>query len=222
MLVVVAIRMGEWHQFASPRRWPKSDAAVFACAFVLTVITELPVAVGVTGAGLGVAGEAIVRDHGPRRRGRSLRRTRPGKPRQVERFPQASWCSGFWRVLFFWRGGQIETSLRRAGQLPDVLILRMRDVTAMDATGIDALEDLFEKLRKHGKNLILCGPTPAIFLHSRDPDSGQDRHGQCLWRHGCNIGARAAVVGSQEREGLKNWSGRGDLNSRPLAPKQAR
>jgi SulP family sulfate permease len=42
--------------------------------------------------------------------------------------------------------------------LPDVLILRMRDVLAMDATGLDALEDLFEKLRKHGKQLILCGP----------------------------------------------------------------
>src|SRR5689334_21128721 len=48
VLVVVAIRMGEWHQFVRLRRWPRSDAAIFICAFVLTVITELPVAVGVS------------------------------------------------------------------------------------------------------------------------------------------------------------------------------
>jgi SulP family sulfate permease len=42
--------------------------------------------------------------------------------------------------------------------LPEVLILRMRDALAVDATGIDALEDLLEKLSKHKKHLILCGP----------------------------------------------------------------
>jgi SulP family sulfate permease len=34
----------------------------------------------------------------------------------------------------------------------------MRDVLALDATGLDALEDLMEKLRKHQKELVLCGP----------------------------------------------------------------
>jgi len=39
-----------------------------------------------------------------------------------------------------------------------VLILRMRDVLALDATGLDALEDLLEKLRLKKKELIICGP----------------------------------------------------------------
>jgi SulP family sulfate permease len=34
----------------------------------------------------------------------------------------------------------------------------MRDVLALDATGLDALEDLLEKLRIKRKDLILCGP----------------------------------------------------------------
>jgi sulfate permease, SulP family len=34
----------------------------------------------------------------------------------------------------------------------------MRDALALDATGIDALEDLLEKLRLKKKDLILCGP----------------------------------------------------------------
>jgi SulP family sulfate permease len=53
---------------------------------------------------------------------------------------------------------KLETALQRAGQEPEVLVLRMREVLAMDATGLNALEDLYEKLRAHGKFLILCGP----------------------------------------------------------------
>jgi len=52
----------------------------------------------------------------------------------------------------------LESALRDAGQLPEVLILRMRDVLALDATGLDALEDLYEKLHIKKKSLILCGP----------------------------------------------------------------
>src|SRR5438270_30465 len=68
--------------------------------------------------------------------------------------------------FFFGAADKLETSLRRAGQLPDVLILRMRDVLALDATGLDALEDLLEKLRIKKKDLILCGPhsQPMIAL----------------------------------------------------------
>ncbi|MGH7950924.1 MAG: SulP family inorganic anion transporter, partial [Limisphaerales bacterium] len=46
VLVVVSLRMGEWHQFRRLTRWPKSDAAVFLCAFTLTVCIDLPTAVG--------------------------------------------------------------------------------------------------------------------------------------------------------------------------------
>src|SRR5205085_10678960 len=46
VLVVVALRRGEWHQFARLGHWPLSDVTVFLCAFVLTVVVDLPVAVG--------------------------------------------------------------------------------------------------------------------------------------------------------------------------------
>ena len=46
VLVVVSLRMGEWHQFVRLNRWPKSDVMVFLCAFFLTVILDLPTAVG--------------------------------------------------------------------------------------------------------------------------------------------------------------------------------
>jgi sulfate permease, SulP family len=46
-----------------------------------------------------------------------------------------------------------------------VLILRMRKVLAVDATGLNALEDLHERLRAHGKHIILSGPhTQPLFM----------------------------------------------------------
>jgi sulfate permease, SulP family len=61
-------------------------------------------------------------------------------------------------AFFFGAVDKLETALQRAGQEPEVLVLRMREVLAMDATGLNALEDLYEKLTAHGKYLILCGP----------------------------------------------------------------
>jgi SulP family sulfate permease len=60
--------------------------------------------------------------------------------------------------FFFGAADKLESALRRLKQEPDVLILRMRKVLAMDATGLNALEDLFERLRKNDKHLLLCGP----------------------------------------------------------------
>jgi len=47
-----------------------------------------------------------------------------------------------------------------------IVILRLRNMTAIDATGLHALEQLNERLRKSGRVLILCGARqqPAAFL----------------------------------------------------------
>lgn len=50
---------------------------------------------------------------------------------------------------------KLDDELKRARQEPDVLILRVRKVLAMDATGLQALEDLHAKLRAKNKHLIL-------------------------------------------------------------------
>ena len=159
VLVVVALRMGEWHQLKRLKKWPRSDAAVFICAFGLTVMVDLPVAVG---ASLILASALLVR--------------RLAETANVEADPEVTQgnASGqqvagrvippgvmvfrIFGAFFFGAADKLETSLRRTGDLPEVLILRMRDVLALDATGLDALEDLLEKLHKHKKSLILCGP----------------------------------------------------------------
>jgi SulP family sulfate permease len=159
VLVVVSLRMGEWHQFRRLKRWPKSDAAVFLCAFTLTVCIDLPTAVG---ASLILASALLVRQLS------ELTHIHPeeevpegGNNRQTiegRQIPDGVMAFRVFGAFFFGAADKLETSLRRAGQLPDVLILRMRDVLALDATGLDALEDLLEKLRIKKKDLILCAP----------------------------------------------------------------
>lgn len=61
-------------------------------------------------------------------------------------------------AFFFGATDKLESALAREKQVPDVLILRMRKVVAMDATGLNALEDLYERLRRKRKHLVLCAP----------------------------------------------------------------
>ena len=58
----------------------------------------------------------------------------------------------------FGAADKLETALKRASRHPEVLILGMRQVLAIDATGLNALEDVFEKLALKKKHLILSGP----------------------------------------------------------------
>jgi sulfate permease, SulP family len=41
--------------------------------------------------------------------------------------------------------------------LPEIVLLRLRNMTALDATGLRAIEELAEAMHKSGRCLILCG-----------------------------------------------------------------
>jgi len=159
VLVVVSLRMGEWHQFVRLNRWPKSDVMIFLCAFTLTVALDLPTAVGaslILASALMVkrlAETAYVEPDAEVTQGDS-----PGQQTAGKCIPPGVVVFRVFGALFFGAADKLETSLRDAGQLPEVLILRMRDVLALDATGLEALEDLLGKLRRDRKGLILCGP----------------------------------------------------------------
>ena len=159
VLVVVSLRMGEWSQFVRLNRWPKSDVMIFLCAFTLTVALDLPTAVGaslILASALMVkrlAETAQVEPDAEVTQGNS-----PGQQTAGKNIPPGVVVFRVFCAFFFGAADKLETSLRDAGQLPEVLILRMRDVLALDATGLEALADLLAKLRRDRKELILCGP----------------------------------------------------------------
>jgi SulP family sulfate permease len=54
--------------------------------------------------------------------------------------------------------------------LPDIIILRLRNMTAIDATGLRALEELADTLHQSGRHLVLCGARhqPAALIARAD------------------------------------------------------
>ena len=159
VLVVVAYNMGEWHQFVRLSKWPKSDAAVFLTAFGLTVAVDLTVAVEV---GMVLAAILFIKRISETTQITSVdeRTETEGAQHSLvgKHVPDGVLVFRLFGAFFFGAADKLETALKRAGQEPEVLILRMRKVLAMDATGLNALEDLHGKLRARGKRLILSGP----------------------------------------------------------------
>ena len=165
VLVVVAYNMGEWHHFKRLTQWPRSDTAVFLVAFGLTVLVDLTVAVEV---GMVLAAVLFIKrisettqilavDESTDTEG--AHHSLVGKE-----VPEGVLIFRVFGAFFFGAADKLETALKRAQQEPEVLILRMRKVLAMDATGLNALENLYEKLHKRKKHLVLSGPHTQPYM----------------------------------------------------------
>jgi sulfate permease, SulP family len=53
--------------------------------------------------------------------------------------------------------------------LPPIVILRLRGMSAIDATGLGAIEELASRLKASGRHLLLCGAKeqPAHMIHQK-------------------------------------------------------
>jgi SulP family sulfate permease len=165
VLVNVALNMGEWHNFGRLLKWPVSDAAVFLTAFGLTVVVDLTVAVEV---GMVLAAVLFIKRVSETTQITAVDETTETEGPQHSllgrEIPEGVMIYRIFGSFFFGAADKLESALKQAKSEPDVLILRMRKVLAMDATGLNALEDLFERLQRKGKRLILSGPhTQPLF-----------------------------------------------------------
>jgi len=161
VLVIVALRMGEWDEFLWLKRRPKEDGLVFLTTFALTVLFDLTIAVGVgmiLAAGLFVKRVADTTEV-QAMAGVGVEASQdPAEREAMKRLPREAVVYRVFGALLFGAADKLETVLRRAGGETRVIVLHMTAVTAMDSTALNRLEDLHAKLRRHGKHLILCGP----------------------------------------------------------------
>ncbi|MBV8544509.1 MAG: sulfate permease [Acidobacteria bacterium] len=169
ILVLVAYHMSEWRSFAGLLRAPKSDVFVLVVTFALTLFVDLTVAVqvGVVAASLlfmrrmaevtnieGVSGElsdtSAIDDPESITQVRKRKRTLSGRviPKDVEIYE----VNG---PFFFGAADKIREVVSEIEKPPRVLILRMRNVPAIDATGIHALGQLALKCKSQSTLLIL-------------------------------------------------------------------
>jgi SulP family sulfate permease len=66
-------------------------------------------------------------------------------------------------------------------KLPPVVIIRLRNMTAIDATGLYALEEIAKQLHASGRTLILCGAReqPAQLIHQAEFEDVVGRENIC-------------------------------------------
>lgn len=158
VLFVVAYNMGEWREIGTILRLSKTDIAVWITTFALTVLADLTVAVGV-----GMALAALLYIY------------RIAETTTVEAVTPEYLEDGLAHILqdkdipsnvtilrihgpfLFGTTEKLADATKNLTKLGDVVILRLRNMTALDATGIHALEQFSERLHKTGKTLLLCG-----------------------------------------------------------------
>lgn len=158
ILVVVAYNMSEWKNFRSILKGPKGDVFVLLITFFLTVLIDLTVAieVGIVLAAFlfmrnmikfsGVstyAGEIKDEDFGY-----DLLENKYQVPAGVEVFEITG-------PLFFGAAYKFKDAMKYLEKHPKVLIVRMRHVPIIDATGIQVLRDISKKLKNRKVKLIL-------------------------------------------------------------------
>ena len=158
ILFVVAYNMGEWHEIPAVLRQTKTDVSVWAVTFALTVFADLTVAVEV---GMILAALLYIRRVSVTTTVARVTEdyVDAGKAHVLQGKAIPSYVAIF-RIhgpFLFGATDQLDGVAERIDELPPIVIFRLRNMTAIDATGLRALEDLAARLRDSGRAAIFCG-----------------------------------------------------------------
>ena len=158
VLFVVAYNMGEWREIPMILRLNRKEISVWLITFVLTVVADLTIAVEI-----GMILAALLYIY-------QVSRTTVVAPLTSEQIYQARahivqdhnipvYVSMFHvqGPLLFGAAEKLTKLAYSVDQLQPIIILRLRYMTAIDATGLYAIEQFHEKLHESGRTLILCG-----------------------------------------------------------------
>lgn len=158
VLIAVALRMGEWHELRRLLKMPHSDALVLFTTFALTVVFDLVVAVEV---GMVLAAILFIKRVSETTEVSQVTDQdmleRPEQIAQGKEIPDEVIAYRIFGPFLFGAAEKLEDALLRAEEWPKILILRLHLVSAMDATGMNALESVVERMKKRGGTVILSG-----------------------------------------------------------------
>lgn len=158
ILLVVSYNMGEWRQVGDILKMSKADIAVWLITFALTVFADLTVAVE---AGMILAALLYIRKVTATT---SVSKITPeyiadgfNHSLQVNELPENVIAYRIHGPFLFGSMDKLNVIDTSDTALPNVVILRLRNMNAIDATGLHALEVLADKLRASGRHLVMCG-----------------------------------------------------------------
>ena len=211
VLFVVAYNMGEWKEIPVILRLSKADKSVWITTFALTVLADLTVAVEV---GIALAAllyisriaqtttVATVTDEYI-----EANRVHVLQEQEVPSYVSIIRIHG---PFLFGTTEKLAEETEDLDRLNPVVILRLRNMTALDGTGLHAIEKLSERLRAGGKTLLLCGARdqPAKLLAQ---SAFVEHVGQA------NILPHVTAALERAREVMSGFDGVGDDLARELA-----
>ena len=158
VLVVVAFRMGEWHELKRLSLMPRSDAAVLLTTFALTVVFDLVIAVEV---GMVLAAILFIK-----RVSQTTEVSRvtnsdvlesPEQMAQGKIIPDGVLVYRIFGPFLFGAAEKMVDAMEGMNEMPKILILRLHLVSAMDATALNTLESVTERMQKKNGAVILSG-----------------------------------------------------------------
>jgi SulP family sulfate permease len=150
--------MGEWAEIPELLKLSRLEVATWSATFVLTVFADLTVAVE---AGMILAALVFIRKVTATTTISRVTKEYLDEGRlhvlQDKEIPPYATVFRIHGPFLFGAADKIDDLMQQIPDLPPIVILRLRNMTAIDATGIRALEELADRVKASGRRLILCG-----------------------------------------------------------------
>jgi len=158
ILFVVSYNMGEWREIPELLKLSHLEIGTWAVTFLLTVFADLTVAVEV---GMILAALVFIRKVTSTTTVSQVTEeyVREGYAHMLQHKDIPAYVTIF-RIhgpFLFGATDKIDEIFTQIEELPPIVILRLRNMTAIDATGLQALEKLADVVHSSGRGLILCG-----------------------------------------------------------------
>jgi len=171
ILLVVSYNMGEWGEIPELLKLSRFEIGTWLVTFLLTVFADLTVAVE---AGMILAALVFIRKVTQTTTVSEVTADyiREGHVHILQHKEIPSYVSIF-RIhgpFLFGATDKLDTIVSRLPDLPPTIILRLRNMTAIDSTGLQALEKLAEHVHASGRELILCGAREQPAKRLREAD----------------------------------------------------
>ena len=158
ILMMTAYGMGEWKQIPELLRLTKAEIAVWLTTFMLTVFLDLTIAVE---AGMILAALLFIRSVAATTTVSKVTEdyVRDGYVHtlQGKDIPQGVAIYRIHGPFLFGATEKINEITDALDRQPPIVVLRLRNMSALDATGLLALQDLAERLHASGRAVIFCG-----------------------------------------------------------------
>jgi SulP family sulfate permease len=175
ILMVVSYDMGEWREIPKLLKMTWADISVWVATFSLTVFADLTIAVEI---GMSLAALLYIRKvtHTTTVSRVTQEYVEEGRLHvlQDKQIPDYVTLFRIHGPFLFGSSEKLQEAVGRLEDLAPIVIVRLRNMTAIDATGVLTLEEFAHKIRSTGRTLLVCcaQAQPAALLRQ----SHFDRH----------------------------------------------